>query len=152
MRVVFDMDGTLANNSAREHLARAAAGTFGSKTEKSEAWERFHAGIPNDKPIQSVMETLIALFEVGHVIEVWTARPEKYRLATNAWMTNYDLHVCVSKLRMRPEGEWCRSSELKVKWFRETPVDLVFEDHPDTVAQLRALGCIVAQVGTQTGV
>lgn len=152
MRVVFDMDGTLADNSAREHLARAAAGNFGSKTEKNEAWEKFHAGIPDDKPIQAVLETLFALAENGHHIEIWTARPEKYRQATYAWMVNYDFHYSVMAVRMRPEGEWCKSSELKVKWFKETPVDLVFEDHPDTVAALRALGCTVAQVGTQSGV
>lgn len=152
MRVVFDMDGTLADNSAREHLARAAAGNFGSKTEKSEAWEKFHAGIPDDVPIFAVGATLIALAVAGHDIEVWTARPFKYAGDTWEWLWKHGFARHVISMRMRPEGEWCKSSELKVKWFRETPVDLVFEDHPDTVAALRALGCTVAQVGTQSGV
>lgn len=150
MKVVFDMDGTLADNSAREHLARAAAGTFGSKSEKSDAWKKFHEGIPHDKPIWPVLFTMIALQNEGHDVEVWTARPEEYRAPTLHWMALYGIQNCV--VRMRPEGEWCKSPLLKVKWFQETPVDLVFEDHPETTAALRALGCTVAQVGTQSGV
>lgn len=152
MRVVFDMDGTLADNSAREHLARAAAGSFGSKNEKSEAWEKFHAGIPNDTAIVPVWATLVALHRDNHHIEIWTARPEQYRVVTLDWMRKYDIHHRVQLVRMRPNNVWMRSCDLKAQWFRETPVDLVFEDHPDTVAALRALGCTVAQVGTQTGV
>lgn len=151
MRVAFDMDGTLADNSAREHLARAAAGTFGSKTEKSEAWEKFHAGIPDDPPIMPVLITLRALFFAGHHVEIWTARPEKYRAVTERWCDRWNVpHVL--PMRMRPEGEWCRSPELKCRWFEQTPVDLVFEDHPETTAALRMRGCVVAQVGSQTGV
>lgn len=152
MRVVFDMDGTLADNSAREYLARAAAGTFGSKSEKSDAWEKFHAGIPFDAPIDAVANTLRALATAGHRIEIWTARPCKYAADTWAWMWKHGIAGHVFLMQMRPEGEWCKSTKLKVKWFKETPVDLVFEDHPDTVAALRALGCTVAQVGTQSGV
>lgn len=147
MRFAFDMDGTLADNSAREHLAKAAAGEMGPG--KQAAWDLFHEGIPNDKPIEAVRRVLKALYFDRHTVEIWTARPEKYRPVTLLWMAKHAIPPSLT-LRMRKDGDFRPATQVKLEWYRAHPVDMVFEDHSGTVAALRALGCVVAQVGVQS--
>jgi hypothetical protein len=144
MLIVFDLDGTLCDNAAREHLARKAAGAQPGP-EKNAAWDEFHAGIPNDFPNLTILETLIGLSLLGHTIELWTARPEKYWKDTVAWLTKYN--VPYDKLIMRRDSDWRPSYVVKMEWAREKPPALVFEDHPQTVKLMRAAGITVAQVG-----
>jgi phosphoglycolate phosphatase-like HAD superfamily hydrolase len=146
MLVVFDLDGTLCDNSAREHLAKKAAGAPPGP-EKSAAWDQFHAGIPLDTMIWPIAVTLSAFYLMGHQIELWTARPEKYRTDTDRWMLTRDLPY--HELLMRPEGDWRHAYELKMEWAAERKPQLVFEDHPETVKRMRAAGIVVAQVGDQ---
>jgi len=136
MIVAFDIDGTLANNDHREHLAQA------------KKWDEFHALQHLDRPLYPTCMTLRALSLEGHSIEIWTARPEKYRAETTQWLNTQGLPF--SLLEMRADNDWRKAYIVKLEWWlRRTPGNrpsLVFEDHPETTKLLRAAGATVYQV------
>lgn len=137
MIVAFDIDGTIANNDHREHLAQA------------KKWDEFHALQHLDKPLQQTMQVLKALYAAGHDVEIWTARPERYRGDTTLWLANQQ--VSYSTLLMRKDHDWRKAYIVKLEWWlQRKPAErptLVFEDHPETVRLLRAAGACVHQVG-----
>lgn len=149
MKVVFDLDGTLANNIDRQHLARVAAKA--KDADKEKAWNDFHDGIPHDPPIMAVLRTLQALHSVGHNIEIWTARPERYRTQTLEWLHRHDIPFQTLKMRKDDEGR-VPAVTIKTRWYDEEqfqkPV-MIFEDHPGVVAAFRERGVIAAQVGEE---
>jgi|SRR6185503_1387636 len=130
----FDIDGTIANNNHREHLA------------KTKQWDEFHALAHADKPLQATVAVLDALHDQGHRVELWTARPEKYRQDTEAWLQKHRIRY--SKLLMRSDNDWRNAYIVKLEWyFKASPrPHLVFEDHPETTRLLRAAGACVHQV------
>jgi phosphoglycolate phosphatase-like HAD superfamily hydrolase len=148
MKVVFDLDGTLADNQARQHLARKAAVV--DDGDKEAAWDEFHKGIPDDPPIKAVRITLWALHYAGHEIEIWTARPERYRALTVAWLREHHIHFDHLKMRKDDEGR-VPAAEIKTRWYAQEwyKPDLIFEDNAKVVAAFRKLGVIVAQVGEE---
>lgn len=136
MIVAFDIDGTIANNEHREHLAQA------------KKWDEFHALADGDKPLLETLQVLRALHNHGHLIELWTARPDKYRTETQNWL---DKHlVPYNLLLMRKTNDWRKAYIVKLEWWlRRDPSArpaLVFEDHPETTRLLRAAGACVHQV------
>lgn len=137
MIVAFDIDGTIANNDHREHLAQA------------KKWDEFHALGHLDKPLQQTLNVLMALDLNGDTIELWTARPERYRQQTFEWLQKH--HVVHERLLMRPDGDWRKAYILKLEWYlSRSPArrpGLVFEDHPETTRLLRLAGACVHQVG-----
>lgn len=147
MIAVFDLDGTLCDNSQREHLAHAAAGASGLHAQK--IWDEFHEGIERDAAIKPVLEIMHSLARCGNVVEVWTARPEKYREATQRWLNKHFLQIPDRLLLMRPEEDWRPAPILKLEWYlfaKHRKPSIVFEDHPETTRLLRYAGCVVAQV------
>lgn len=149
MIVVFDLDGTLADNSRREHIAHRAAAAAKHGEPTGAIWDEFHEHIPDDHPVQAVADVLVALaMHPGHTIEIWTARPAKYKHLTVEWMKKHGLPWDV--LLMREDGDWRKAYILKLEWFlKRVPAarpKLVFEDHPETTRLLRAAGAVVAQV------
>lgn len=136
MRVVFDIDGTIANNAHREVHAIA------------KDWDKFHSLCHLDPPIGPTLEILHALSNDRHIIEIWTARPDTYLKETCEWLHVNGIEHDV--LMMRAAGDWRRAYILKLEWYlqrspKQRPA-LVFEDHPETVRLLRAAGAIVHQV------
>jgi|ERR1700722_9828188 len=149
MKVVFDLDGTLADNTARQHLARIAAKA--DDKDKEAVWNVFHDGIPFDPPILPVLRTLRALYANGHLIEIWTARPERYRTQTMEWLHKHDVPFLVLKMRKDDEGR-VPAVEIKTRWYDEEPhlkPAMIFEDHPGVVKAFRERGVIAAQVGEE---
>lgn len=142
MIVVFDIDGTISNGAHREHLAH------------EKRWDEFHALANLDPPITQTVEVLSALYEAGHTIEIWTARPDTFKVQTIDWLKLREIPY--HNLVMRQEGDWRRAFILKLEWFlqrepHERP-QLVFEDHPETTRLLRAAGAIVCQVADRESV
>lgn len=147
MIVAFDLDGTLANNAKREHLAKAASEASKRGENSGPYWDKFHEQIMVDTPINPVLQTLRALYARGHDIELWTARPERFRDLTYIWLRDHAIPNC--ELLMRSDNDWRKAYIIKLEWYmtRERKPQLVFEDHPETTHLLRAAGAIVAQVG-----
>lgn len=149
MKVVFDLDGTLADNQARQHLARQAAKA--ADADKEEAWNRFHDGIPNDPPIIEVVRLAQVLHMCGHHVEIWTARPERYRKQTMDWLHKHDVPFLVLKMRRDDEGR-VPAVTIKTRWYDEEPFvkpSIIFEDHPGVIKAFRERGVIAAQVGEE---
>jgi FMN phosphatase YigB (HAD superfamily) len=148
MKVVFDLDGTLANNIARQHLAREAARA--EDKDKEEAWNVFHDGIPFDSPIDAVVKVAQAMYADGHRVEIWTARPERYRKQTEAWLFEHSIPYRALKMRRDDEGR-VPAVTIKTRWYEEDDYkpEMIFEDHPGVVKAFRELGVIAAQVGEE---
>ena len=151
MRIVFDLDGTLANGDHREH--------FITTPDRKKDWDSFFAASGGDKPIPHVIETLRALYFFGNDIEIWSGRGEgpegSVREITEKWL---DEHVALdlvtapngceqawSRLRMRPHDDYSADDLLKLAWLEEATQagwrpDLVFDDRDRVVRMWRAEG------------
>ena len=90
MLIVFDLDGTLSDDSHRQHYVAKPNRDFKS----------YYAGMSLDKPIVPVVNTMLAL-AARHDVEIWTGRPEQYRQCTVDWL----LGIPYIRLRMRADGD-----------------------------------------------
>lgn len=156
MRVVFDLDGTLADDSHRvRYLER-----------RPKDWRAYFEACDRDEPITPVVETLRALLGEGHRVSVWTGRSASVREKTIRWLAErcqigvkgtpsamasgpyipacYRLH----ELRMRPEGDRRPDVVLKAEWLEAEPEPLhcVFDDRNAVVAMWREKGVRCFQV------
>lgn len=165
MNVVFDLDGTLSLDDHRQHYL----------LQEEKDWHRYFANCDLDTPNQPIIETMHALLEEGHHVEIWSGRsegenliwrnktmiwlrqhaliffpgfdypPKANRLANFVWKPEY--------LKMRPHEDFSPDIELKGKWLEEATnagirPDLVFEDRTRVVEfyQSQNIACVqVAQ-------
>jgi phosphoglycolate phosphatase-like HAD superfamily hydrolase len=99
--IVVDLDGTLCDCSHRVHWAQA------------KEWDKFHAGIPEDKPYAAVVSIVQAAFQAGHRLLLCTGRNEANRKATIEWLNHQTLWGYFDDLIMRPED--CRDTDADLK-------------------------------------
>ena len=147
MRIVFDLDGTLADGTHREHFIIA------TEDREKPDWDAFFAASGDDKPIPHVIQILRALWKDGADIEIWSGRGEgpgdSVFKITEDWLAEHD--VPWERLRMRPHGDYTPDVELKRAWLNEArdagvPPVLVFDDRDKVVAMWRAEGIPCFQV------
>lgn len=138
MKVIFDLDGTLALNDHRAHFVERPVG------EKD--WRSFFAACDKDSLNQPVAEVLMALFHTGHDVEIWSGRSAEVKDKTTAWLAKNGLSMV--PVKMRPEGDHTPDHDLKLSWLRECsqPPALVFDDRATVVSMWRANGVACAQV------
>lgn len=136
MKVIFDLDGTLANAEHRVHHL----------TGEVKDWRSFYAACDMDEPVVPILETLKAMSAAGHDCEIWTGRSAEVADETTHWLERYDCSGFL--LRMRPIGDHQPDTELKRSWLKlqEKLPDLVFEDRASVVAMWRENGVICCQV------
>lgn len=145
MLLIFDIDGTLADCSARlVHIK----GT-GKKN-----WKAFFDGMANDLPIKEMVQLHDRLAMLPQVQIVYcTGRPEVYRDVTLRWLKSNVVVSIVHDLLlfMRPEKDnrpdYIVKVELlkKIKEEIDTP-DLWFDDRQGVVDAIRKEGIRVLQV------
>ena len=136
MRVIFDLDGTLANAEHRVHHL----------TGEVKDWRAFYADCVADEPVVPVVETMRAMMAAGHEVQIWTGRSAEVADETCHWLELQGLGTAV--LRMRGVKDHRPDTELKAQWLDDcgwTP-DLVFEDRASVVAMWRSKGIVCAQV------
>lgn len=97
--IVVDLDGTLADCSHREHLAQAGQ------------WEEFHDKLMEDLLHRDTFEFIMAMQELFYIWIV-TARPERYRGRTTAWLQAHQIFP--EQIIMRPNDNFQKSEELKI--------------------------------------
>ena len=144
MRVVFDLDGTLADDEHRQHYLE--------QTPKD--WDRYFALCGDDKPIWPAIGVLKSLHKSGHLIEIWTGRTAGVRIQTRDWLERYRVfgwHGSLFPLLMRPIGDYTQDIELKGRWLNQARKqnrhpDLVFEDRTRVVEFWRSEGVPCFQV------
>ncbi len=84
--LIVDLDGTLADNSERQHWV----------TGERKNWTRFFEDIPNDKLVTPVLEIIKVFHFSGFKIVVVTGRPEDYREKTISWMVEKGVDYYIS--------------------------------------------------------
>ncbi len=94
VKVVFDIDGTLAKINHRLHHI----------IEGEKDWKAFHDGIPNDIPNDSVITLLRIMKTAGYRIILSTGRFEKGRERTEKWLAKH--LIFHHDLFMRPNGDF----------------------------------------------
>lgn len=98
--ILFDLDGTLADNSHRQHLL------YGDQKD----WDAFFDAQSNDTPNTPIVTLYRTLFESGKFdVFVVTARPERYRDTTQKWFADHGIPL--KRLLMRADGDR-RSDEV----------------------------------------
>jgi hypothetical protein len=100
MFVVVDLDGTIADDSLRSHLAEA------------KQWDAYHEASANDTPYYDV-KLLMRMIEQMRNIEtiVLTGRTDNYRPLTVDWLIRND--IATDHLLMRPSGDFRPAHEVK---------------------------------------
>jgi beta-phosphoglucomutase-like phosphatase (HAD superfamily) len=141
--VIWDLDGTLSDDTARAHFVEVEAG-------RARDWVSYFDAIDADPPIAASMEVLHALRAAGLRVVFLTGRPEYTRPKTEAWLRANGL-AGYDALVMRPEAERRPAGLFKVDAVAglraEYEVVCAFEDRIDVADHLREAGVPVFLYG-----
>jgi predicted secreted acid phosphatase len=134
--VIFDIDGTLADVSARIHHLR----------KKPKNWERFFKGMAQDKAIHSMVRLCNTLHAAGFRIILCSGRSEEHRKVTEEWMSSQGVRY--HELRLRKDGD--RRSDVIAKREMLDGIDrrkvlFVVEDRSRVVEMWRSEGLVCLQ-------
>ncbi|HXQ35504.1 MAG TPA: HAD family acid phosphatase [Anaerolineales bacterium] len=134
--VIFDIDGTLADVSARQHHLM----------KKPKDWDSFFKGIPQDKAIKSMVRLCNILYESGIKILLCTGRREQDRAETVKWLAQEEVNY--HELILRRDGD--RRSDVIVKREMLAGIDrskilFVVEDRSGVVEMWRSEGLVCLQ-------
>ena len=127
--VIFDIDGTLFDDSHRKPLVEAGK------------WAEYFAAGENDTPHKEIIAELKAQKKAGRAIVLMTGCPEKHRQITEAKL--FRAGVVVDALLMRPDNSFVKNHELKAGWLAEMPCyDFIaaFDDMQGSVAAFKEFG------------
>lgn len=131
--VIVDVDGTLCDvQKIRHHL-------FGRRRD----FDAFHAASEHCEPIQETLRWCETMFDSGHRLLVVTARMEKWRSLTSAWI---DRHLTrpVETLMMRADNDFRPDFDVKREIHAELSAEfeVVFacDDNPHVIALWNELG------------
>ncbi|MQA88775.1 MAG: hypothetical protein GEU90_00875 [Gemmatimonas sp.] len=141
--VIWDLDGTLADDQARAHFLEVEEG-------RERDWHSYFDAIEEDPPIAASIAILHALHKDGFRVIFLTGRPEYTRPGTERWLTANGLED-YDRLLMRPEGEHRPAGEFKIEVVDglrdEYDVLCAFEDRIDVAEHLRNGGVPVFLYG-----
>ena len=107
---VFDIDGTLADNSHRIHYIA------GDKRKNQENWDAFYdpQRVLKDKPIEKAQMFMRKVLALKHEPYFLTGRPEALRLTTLQWLSeNFQLNLADDRLLMRTNGNYTPAKDYK---------------------------------------
>lgn len=137
--VVFDIDGTVANNEHRLHWL--------SSNPKN--WNAFNIGIINDSVYEDIKFIYDILNTKDNIMIFCSGRNEETRLDTEKWLAkNGFVYVA---LYMRKAKDYRKDSIVKVELLNEIRKEygepyLWFDDRNQVVDAIRAEGVRVLQV------
>ena len=161
MFIVFDLDGTLADDTHRQHHI----------TGEQRDWDAYFAACDGDIPLWPTVGVLQMMVHLNHRVEIWTGRSDRYRGETERWLVhNIGLagwawgppswcaeladdpasrSTHVIPVRMRAEGDHRSDTVVKGEWLAEcgwTRPDLIFDDRSKSVSFWREQGITCYQV------
>ena len=141
--IIFDLDGTLADITARKELATKPNGRLD--------WDVFldSSNIKLDKPNEPVIKLAQMFAENGFNIVIFSGRTNKTERRTRSWLTHN--RVPFHKLVMRDDvRHFVPDNTLKKQFLNEhvdiNDVFLVVDDRQQVVNMWRSLGLTVFQV------
>lgn len=155
--VFVDIDGTVADLTHRRVFVRS----------NPKNWPAFERAIPNDTPIQWVIDAVNRLYDAGWTVVMMSGRSETSKEATVEWLEKYG--VKYHAIFMRRKWEFDENGEIKLTRkgkrlgdFRRDDIvkeellgvaraagfdpDVVFDDRDQVVSMWRRLGIPVVQV------
>jgi predicted secreted acid phosphatase len=136
---VFDIDGTVADNSARTKWVE--------QTPKD--WKKYNETMANDKPIADIIELLQTLDDGFNTIIFCTGREEVYREVTEKWLR--ENNIVGNPVYMRAAKDYRSDSIVKVELLNQIRQEygepfMWFDDRDSVVSAIRAQGVRVLQV------
>ena len=135
MKVIFDIDGTIADISKILPLW---------DTDK----ELFFSRLGEAKPIEKTIRLFKMFWEPCYSPSIYTARPERTRHVTNEWLTREGIYYDV--LMMPKDNDTRHDKDTKLSMLQEhgfKPENtIIFEDRTCVVQHLRQHGYTVCQV------
>jgi phosphoglycolate phosphatase-like HAD superfamily hydrolase len=137
--VIFDIDGTLADNGHRQYLV----------TEGHKEWEKFFSLMGDDAPILTIIELCQVLFASNcYEMLIFSGRPERYRKLTEHWLTWNN--VPSLPVRMRKDGDYRPDAEVKEEMLLELlgegkQIAFVVDDRKLVVGMWRNHGIVCLQ-------
>lgn len=126
--VIFDIDGTLADASRRQHWV-----SF-----KPHQFDAFFADIENDPVILPVKRMITVMANAGYKLVVSTGRAEKYREGTLRWLEKNGMGFDFDDYWFRKQGDYRDDAIVKYEMLLEmrakgyNPV-YAFEDRKQVV-------------------
>jgi hypothetical protein len=132
MYILLDIDHTVANSFHRDSMIGAVP------------WDDYHASSKDDKPFPKVVNLINSLSSMGYTIIGVTGRNEKFRHLTLDWFLKY--HIDLDELLMRPDDNFSKNGEMKVKLvtdrfngnFKE--IHFLIDDNEDSILEFYKLG------------
>lgn len=134
--VIFDVDGTLADTSKRQHYVQ------GPKKD----WKSFFAEVHLDAPRQSIVELAVNFHALEYEIIVVSGRGLEIGIATEDWLRKYG--VPYDHLFMRNSGDHRSDTIVKKEILELLPRDsiaYVVDDRDSVVKMWRDEGLTVLQ-------
>lgn len=137
--VLVDIDHTLSAAWHRDPMIGGCGG-----------WDAYHSASVADEPIHDVMSLVNTLHNDGWTIIALTARPEKWRNITMAWLVKHGIKV--DEILMRPDEAFHPAPEMKLQLAAERFSDItnqvafLIEDRDDVCEAFHALGITTLQV------
>lgn len=140
--IVFDVDGTLADNTTRQKLLQ----------EKPKKWKEYKQRILEDVPIQETIFFLKLCYSAGHHVVIVTARTEDERNHTEEWFKLHGIFNHYDKMYMRENLDYRDDSIIKSELLNRLKEDynqspfVIFDDRDRVVKMWRENGIKCFQV------
>lgn len=135
---VFDIDGTLLDESHRAHLREG----------KNPDWVTYFKACVNDTPIQKIVDLTKEYKAMGYEVWLMTGRSEIVKNETLKSLK--DAGVEYDHLKMRGENNQMKDFALKAIWMDKyiglQRIKVVFDDRDPVIASLRKKGLNVIDV------
>ena len=137
--VLFDIDGTLTDNSHRQHFL----------TSSPKRWDEFFDKMNDDRPNEGVVSLYRTLFQSGcYDIVLVTARPERFRFVTENWLCRHEIEC--AKLLMRADEDFRPDAEIKQEMLGKLTssfdeIAFIIDDRTQAVRMWRSLGLTCLQ-------
>lgn len=137
--ILFDLDGTLAENSHRQKYV----------TDGLKDWETFFAQQEFDLPVLPIVKMFRALNSTDQFdLFVVTARPERYRSVTESWLKRHAVQA--QRVVMRQDGDRRPDDVIKREILHELEANgqrplFVVDDRKSVVQMWRDEGIVCLQ-------
>jgi uncharacterized HAD superfamily protein len=95
-QIIFDLDGTLADNRHREYLIEG----------EDKQWRKYLAKCAKDSPVQKMISMLNEMSEEYEII-ILTCRSDEVEEETVEWLEEHGVNY--DRLIMLPKGKWSTS-------------------------------------------
>lgn len=153
MTVIFDIDGTLADNTERVRKINDDKNEHRPWGDRE--WELFYDGLEDDKPIKPICEIAGMMIELGRNVVFMTGRAERGELRTIRWLrANVYIKPQVwyqARIFMRPNGDNSNNATVKRHLMARLlnlghVPSIAFDDDDGALAMYREYGIMAMKV------